>query len=116
MDSPTFSGVTEVNGSFFLSCLSGSVYEIGLETDVLAQCGIMEDGSVSVPPQIADSVMLKRFFQVKNFKNMSSVVLTEQDIVCCHDKQLSFGRDRVKVNFSEYFEGVKKMFDLEEVM
>lgn len=114
MNSPTFAGVSEVDGSFFLSCRSGSVYEIEkLEASVLSQCVGMEDGSVAVPPQIADSVNLERIFQVKNFNNLSSVVLTEQDIVCGNDKQLNFGRDQMKVNLPEHFQGVKKIFDLE---
>lgn len=106
-----------MDGSFFISCRSGSVYEIeSLEANVLPQCIAMEDGSVTVPTQIADNIKLKRIFQVKDFNKVSSVVLTDQDIVCGNDKQLNFGRDQMKVTFPEHFQGVKKVFDLEEVM
>lgn len=117
MDSPTFVGVSEVEGSFFISCRAGSVYEIAsLEANVLSQCIAMEDGSVTVPAHITANIKLKRIFQVKDFNKVSSVLITDQDIVCGNDKQLSFGRDQIKVTFPENFQGVKKIFDLREVM
>lgn len=116
MDSPTFVGVVEVDDSFFISCKNGSVYEIAsLEASVLPHCVASKDGSVSVPPQTADIVKLKRVFQTKSFANVNSVALTPQGFIEANDKQLGFG-DHSKVTVPDHFEGVKKILDLNEVM
>ncbi|KAL5278300.1 KNTC1 family protein [Megaselia abdita] len=117
VDSPTFVQVSEVDGSFFLSCRNGSIYEIpSLEASVLSECVTMDDGTISVPPKTADNVKVKRIFQIKDFIKASSVVLTKEDLVGGNDKQLCFGRDHTKVKVPEVFQGVKKIYDLEEVM
>lgn len=113
-----FVEVTEINDSYFISCKNGSVYEMSnLESCVLQNCVTSDDGSISLPGSVADTIKLNRIFQDKSFNNVkSAVIVSESTIVESNDNQLNFSNHQTKVTFPESYQGVKKFIYLNSIL